>query len=145
MQHRAWQQRRLDRRASLAMTKLGRPSPLSRSLITPHWSPGQHKPAEREDPMAVLTVIARLKAKPGREKDLEATLRGLIPPTKAEKGCLQYDLHRSADDPGLFIFYENWESRPLWDDHMTSPHLEAFGGKQDELVESWELFTGEKL
>ncbi|WP_152046766.1 putative quinol monooxygenase [Aureimonas psammosilenae] len=95
--------------------------------------------------MAPLTIVARLKAKPGHEAELEKELRGLVAPTRAEKGCLNYDLHRSHQDPGLFIFHENWESRELWDAHMNSPHLAAFAEKQSSLTESWELFDGEKI
>jgi quinol monooxygenase YgiN len=95
--------------------------------------------------MTALTVIARLQAKKGQEEELGRTLHGLVAPTRAEKGCVTYDLHRSHDDPGLFIFYETWETRPLWDDHMKSPHLVAFGAQQDALTESWDLFVGEKV
>lgn len=92
-----------------------------------------------------LTVIAKLKAKSGSEEALFDLCRGLVAPTRAERGCIAYDLHRSADDPGLFMFTESWETRPLWEDHMKSPHLTAFGDKQDALIEAWELFTGEKV
>ena len=95
--------------------------------------------------MTPLTVVAMLKAKSGSEEELFATLQGLIAPTRAEKGCVTYDLHRSHDDPGLFVFYETWESRPLWEDHMKAPHLVAFGERQGDLTHSWELFTGEKV
>ena len=95
--------------------------------------------------MKPLTVIATLKAKKGSEEALHRALQDLVAPTRAEKGCVTYDLHRSHDDPALFIFYETWESRPLWDDHMKTPHLKAFGEKQGELAEHWELFTGEKV
>ena len=95
--------------------------------------------------MKPLTVIAKLKAKSGCEEQLGEMLRGLVATTRAEKGCINYDLHRSHDDPGLFIFYENWESRPLWDDHMTAPHLVKFSDQQGEVTESWDLFVGEKL
>ncbi len=43
------------------------------------------------------------------------------------------------------MFYENWESRPLWEQHMESPHLQEFSSKQDGLTETWELFVGEKV
>lgn len=95
--------------------------------------------------MSTLTVVARLKAKSGSEAALERELRALVAPTRAEKGCLNYDLHRSAQDPGLFVFHENWESRALWDAHMNSAHIQAFSQKQGELTESWELFDGEKI
>lgn len=54
-------------------------------------------------------------------------------------------MHKSVDEPGLFIFTEEWETRPLWEDHMNSAHLQAFSAKQDDLVDNWTLFTGEKV
>lgn len=95
--------------------------------------------------MKPLTVVAKLKAKEGCEERLGEMLQGLVEPTRAEKGCINYDLHRSHEEPGLFIFYENWESRPLWEDHMKSPHLVAFGEGQAAVIESWDLFVGEKI
>lgn len=91
-----------------------------------------------------LTVIASLKARPGQEEALLAALSSLIEPTRAEKGCILYEMHRSHENPGWFIFNELWECRPLWDAHMAAPHLTDFSGKQDALVASWELFSGEK-
>ena len=91
-----------------------------------------------------LTVIASLKAKPGQEAALFAELNALVAPTRAEAGCILYEMHRSHENPGWFIFNELWESRPLWDAHMATPHLVAFSAKQDALVASWELFSGEK-
>ncbi|MEM6323390.1 MAG: putative quinol monooxygenase [Pseudomonadota bacterium] len=91
-----------------------------------------------------LTVIATLRAKPGQEAAMYDTLRALVEPTQKETGCLKYEMHRSHEHPGHVIFVENWESRPTWEAHMESPHLQAFSAKQDDLVESWELFVGEK-
>jgi quinol monooxygenase YgiN len=95
--------------------------------------------------MTALTVVAKLKAKSGCEEKLAALLQGLVAPTRAEAGCLAYDLHRSHDDPGTFLFTESWASRALWDAHMASPHLAAFGEQQGAVTESWDLFTGEKV
>ena len=95
--------------------------------------------------MPPLTVIAKLKAKGGSEEQLYQELRGLVGPTRAEEGCINYDLHRSVEDPNLFMFYENWESQPLWEQQMESPHLSEFSSKQEELTETWELFVGEKV
>lgn len=92
-----------------------------------------------------LTVIATLKAKAGREEELFRELHALVAPTHAEAGCLAYEMHRSHDDAGLFMFTESWASRPEWDAHMASPHLAAFGAKQADLAASWTLFVGEKV
>lgn len=57
-----------------------------------------------------LTVIAHIRAKPGQESRVRQILEGLLDPTRAEAGCINYDLHQSQTDPSLFVFYENWES-----------------------------------
>jgi quinol monooxygenase YgiN len=94
---------------------------------------------------APLTIVAQLKAKPGKEQELRQALQALVEPTRREEGLINYDMHVSNDDPGLFLFYENWRSRELWQRHMNSPHLQAFGGRQGELVEDWKLFEMTRL
>jgi len=95
--------------------------------------------------MSQLTIIAKLKAKSGVEEQLYEECRKLIAPTLAEEGCINYDMHRSIEDPGTFMFYENWASRPLWEQHMESPHLKSFSNNTEGLSEVWELFQGEKV
>ena len=95
--------------------------------------------------MSQLTVIAKLKAKSGAEEKLFEACRDLVAPSLADEGCINYDLYRSTEDPGTFMFYENWASRPLWERHMESPHLKAFPNKTEGIVEVWELFVGEKV
>ena len=63
----------------------------------------------------------------GDDHDLVfAELTRLVEPTRQEQGCIQYDLHRNNDNPGHFLFFENWETRDLWQAHMGSAHLAAF-------------------
>ena len=54
---------------------------------------------------------------------MRAELEKLVPITRAEDGCLQYDLHVDNENSGFFVFYENWESRALWQTHMNAPQL----------------------
>lgn len=81
-----------------------------------------------------VTVVARLKARPGMEETLRRELLALIDPTTAEEGCINYDLHQSADDKALFMFHENWLSREDLDDHLQMPYLQAFLARTDELL-----------
>jgi quinol monooxygenase YgiN len=74
-----------------------------------------------------LTVIAHVRAKPGQESRVRQLLEGLLAPTRAEAGCINYDLHQSQTDPALFVKhtwmrmpdprtfnpFENWRTRPL--------------------------------
>ena len=83
--------------------------------------------------MKTLTVIAVLTAKPGMEQALREAALGLIPITRQEPGCINYDLHVSIENPGQFIFHENWESKQHLDDHLARPHLKALAARADEL------------
>lgn len=100
---------------------------------------------EKEKRVDQLTIIAKLKAKSGAEEQLFEECRKLVAPTLAEEGCINYDMHRSVEDPGLIMFYENWTTRPLWERHMESPHLQEFSANTEDMVEVWELFQGEKV
>lgn len=83
----------------------------------------------------MTTLIAYVKAKPGKEAELKKTLMGLVGPTRKEAGCVDYHLHVSDEDPRMFLFYENWRSRKDLDEHLTMPYLVEFFGKRDQLVE----------
>jgi quinol monooxygenase YgiN len=87
---------------------------------------------ERRD---LLTVIAYMKAKPGKEDELRQALTALIEPTRAESGYVNYDLHESVEQPGLFFFYENWESPEHLDAHLETPHLVDFAGRTGDLLD----------
>ncbi len=95
--------------------------------------------------MEPLTLIAKWKAKPGAEKQLYEELSKLVPTTLAEDGCINYDLHRASDEPGTFLFYENWTSRALWEQHINAPHIQAFLAVKDDIVEEGEIIPCEKV
>jgi quinol monooxygenase YgiN len=81
-----------------------------------------------------LTVLACVIAKPGCEEEVFKELCALVAPTHAEAGCINYDLHRSKDDPARFFLYENWRSRKALDEHLEMPYLQAFRQKAPELL-----------
>lgn len=92
-----------------------------------------------------LTIVAKIQAKAGCEDQVEANLRSLVAPTMAEAGCINYDLHRSHEKPGLFLFYENWETKEQWETHMESAHLVAYQKAAEDLVDDFELFQMEPV
>lgn len=83
---------------------------------------------------ALLTVVARIHAREGKEDTLRAELSKLVAPTHAERGCVQYDLHESNSQPGLFLFFENWTSETELELHLQSPHIERLRGLEAELL-----------
>jgi Antibiotic biosynthesis monooxygenase len=50
----------------------------------------------------LLTVIAFMRAAPGKREELKAALEALIEPTRQEDGYVNYDLHHGVEDPYLF-------------------------------------------
>ncbi|RKP50484.1 putative quinol monooxygenase [Trinickia fusca] len=73
-----------------------------------------------------LTLIAHLQAKPGSEEELGRRLLKLVEPSRSEAGCINYDVHRSNDDPAQWVMYENWRSNADLDAHFAQPYLVEF-------------------
>jgi len=75
--------------------------------------------------MSDLNVVALIKAKPGSEDTIQGALESLVEPTRAEAGCISYELYRSASDPTTFVTVEKWQSQSDLDAHMQTPHIAA--------------------
>lgn len=86
-----------------------------------------------------LTILAQITAIAGKEALVRQELEKLIEITRAEAGCIKYDLHIDNDAPGFFVFYETWENRELWRAHMEAPHLAAYMAATDGAVASFSL------
>lgn len=71
----------------------------------------------------MLTVIARYRAKPGRGDDVAAVLARHITATRAEKGCVQFEVSRSTDNRDEFVLYEKYVDEAAFDAHRETPHF----------------------
>ena len=89
--------------------------------------------------MAKLTIVANITAQADKIDLVKAELEKLIPITPAEEGCIDYDLHQDNENPAHFMFYENWESRELWQTHMGAQHLQDYMAATDGAVEEFTL------
>ncbi|WP_298421059.1 putative quinol monooxygenase [uncultured Kordia sp.] len=89
--------------------------------------------------MSQLTILAKIVAKNGKSAFIKEELLKLIAVTRAEKGCINYDLHQDNENENLFVFYENWENRELWQQHMQNDHLAEYLKVTDGAVASFEL------
>lgn len=80
----------------------------------------------------VLTVVARVRAAKGKGDALAALLEEQAAAVrKAEPGCLVYRPHRSAKDPDLFLFYEQYRDDAAFEAHRKAPHLAAFRERRE--------------
>ena len=92
-------------------------------------------PTPTDDNRDLLTVIAYMKAAPGKTDELREGLKALIEPTSQEDGYVNYDLHQGVEDPSFFTFYENWHSGEHLDAHLGAPHLVDFAGRMGDLLD----------
>jgi len=89
--------------------------------------------------MTKLTIVANIKANADKIELVKTELLKLIEITRAEEGCINYDLHQDNEDSTHFMFYENWESRELWQTHMANQHLADYMEATDGAVEEFTL------
>jgi quinol monooxygenase YgiN len=81
-----------------------------------------------------VTVIAQIKAKPGKESEVRRELLALVAPSRRDAGCVNYDLHQALDNPALFMFHENWLSEAHLEAHLQKPDLKAALERVGQLV-----------
>jgi len=80
----------------------------------------------------MLTVVAKLRAAPGKGDALAALLTEQAAVVRqAEPGCLVYRPHRSTKDADLFLFYETYQDDAAFDAHRKAPHLAAFRERRE--------------
>ncbi|MEO9825364.1 MAG: putative quinol monooxygenase [Paracoccaceae bacterium] len=89
--------------------------------------------------MSKLTIVANIKAYSDKIDLVKSELIKLIATTRNEEGCINYDLHQDNENPAHFMFYENWETRELWQTHMGAPHLTAYIEATNGAVEEFTL------
>lgn len=89
--------------------------------------------------MPKLTIVANIKANADKIDLVKTELKKLVPITRGEEGCIQYDLHQDNENPAHFMFYENWETRELWQTHMNNLHLADYMAATEGAVAEFTL------
>ena len=84
---------------------------------------------------ATVHVLAKFTALPGKEQPLKAALTALVPPTRRELGCYQYDLLVGASDPRQFCFVERSHDEAALDLHLATAGLKKALDQIQDLVE----------
>jgi autoinducer 2-degrading protein len=74
----------------------------------------------------MLTIVAKMKIKAGKEGQAEAALRDMIQYVRsAEPGTLRYALHRGIGDPTQLLMYEQYADQAAVDTHGTSDRIQG--------------------
>jgi quinol monooxygenase YgiN len=73
----------------------------------------------------MIVLIAKYHVKPGHADTVEAALRRMAPLVLAqEPGCTQYRVHRSTENPDLFLLYEEYVDQAAIEAHRRMPQFQ---------------------
>ena len=81
-----------------------------------------------------VRIIAKITGQQDKTEALKSVLLDLIAPTRAEAGCISYQLFQSDEDSAEFVFIEEWADGAAIDAHMKSAHVQSAFAKAGSLL-----------
>ncbi len=82
-----------------------------------------------------LTIFGRFHAREGCEAALAAAIAEVVPPTRAEPGCLAIAGFADLRDPRLFFIHSRWPDEAAFEVHASLPHTVRFLESARRLVD----------
>jgi quinol monooxygenase YgiN len=70
-----------------------------------------------------IVIIAESTAAEGKAEQVRALIESVVEPTRAEEGCLRYELFQDLNDINHVILVEEWQDQSSLDKHLGSEHL----------------------
>ena len=93
-----------------------------------------------------LHVFARFHARPGQEPAVEAAIREVAGPSRAEPACLELNYYRSKREPHLFYIVSRWTDEAAFEVHAGLPHTVRFLQRVQPLIDhALDITRAEKL
>lgn len=86
-------------------------------------------------PQGAYSVVAEIRAKPGKEAELRAATLPLIDLVRSDPKNLVYFLQEDREAPGHFIFYEVFANKDDFDAHNAMPYVKAWFANLRELAD----------
>lgn len=81
------------------------------------------------------SVVAEVRAKPGKEAELRAATLPLIALVRSDPKNLVYFLQEDRESPGHFIFYEIFANQADFEAHNAMPYVKDWFSKLPELAD----------
>ena len=81
--------------------------------------------------MAQLALYAHMKARPGKEKDVEAFLKSALPMARDEKGTLTW--YAFEEDSGSYGIFDTFDTEQARQAHLDGPIAKALMARASEL------------
>ena len=87
----------------------------------------------------MLTLTAVLTVKAGREDEFERIMHVVVPKVREEPGNHAYVLNRSAENPRVYLVYEEYEDAEALASHRA--HLKEMGIDLRDLLDGPPVLT----
>ncbi|WP_213454865.1 putative quinol monooxygenase [Rhizomonospora bruguierae] len=113
----------------------------ARPLSAPPPDGGRRRP--RAGSPAQVTLVPFFTVKPTEVIAVARAHLAMVEPTRAEPGCLGYDLYQSREQPTVLFFYENWTDQDALDAHLNTAafHRYVRGEVDPRLAVPWAAHT----
>lgn len=86
-----------------------------------------------------FVLVVRMKTKEGQEDRALEVMRELAEASRQEAGCEAYVPCRDPEEPGSFLFYEQYRDQAAFEEHGASEHFQRLAvGELFPLMESRE-------
>lgn len=73
----------------------------------------------------IKLVIAKFIAQEGKSDALYEAIDRCIAPSRAEAGCIHYDVYRSTEDNNRFLIHEKWKNEQAIQFHFEQTHFKS--------------------
>ena len=87
----------------------------------------------------MIIVILKMVVRPEKRDDLIEIIRGVLEPTRVEKGCLDYHLYQDFEDVNTFVILEQWVSQQDLESFVRSDSYRQLLAVMDLLAEPPEV------
>jgi quinol monooxygenase YgiN len=81
-----------------------------------------------------MTITKRVTfiAKPDGIEQMKNLLTAMVEPSKAEDGCLFYDIFQYENKPEKFMAVETWRDEKALDGHKASAHYKIYKSSYEQ-------------
>ena len=99
--------------------------PAAASALALRLKAAYSRASRRAEPR-MLYLISTAHLKPGTREACLEHAHAIIAASRAEPGCLSYDVHMSLTDPDRIVLIERWADRAALDAHFKTEHFQAW-------------------
>jgi quinol monooxygenase YgiN len=81
-----------------------------------------------------IVLVAHLKVREDAVEETKKVALEIVADSRAEAGCLNYDVHQAIEDPSTFIWHETWKNKAAVEDHFETPFFKKFAAAVETLA-----------